>query len=364
MTHPQTLRSPSSSALKSASTTVVMPAFNTARYIGKAIESILGQTYSAFVLHIHDDGSTDGTTDIAQSYKDARIAITKGPNRGVSSARNLIVRMAETEYVAMMDSDDISTATRFADQLKQVNSHPGVDIVTSSMRALGSPGQPDLWLRPSRSHDALATALLADSDIAFGTAFGRTAAFRSFPFNPQLDFAEDYDFWTRAFLGGIRVQSFEEPLYYYRRHGANSHLRVLNTATAVRAVKRRYHAETLSGPGAKAFSSWLTWASELRYDDLGDPVIVDASLEMAVGSGLDHVWSHSLPKPMIGALARQIMSKLYVRQPVASSLRQIPLVAREFGPRAAAVGTRRALSAWPPAIGSLRKPTFDWDSLL
>lgn len=358
------VRHPSSAALSKATTTVAMPAFNTSTYIDDAIQSILGQTYTSFILHVHDDGSSDDTVDVALAYSDDRILISRSENSGQAAARNIIVEMANTAYIAMMDSDDVSEDDRLATQLTQLRNNEDVDIVTSSMSVLGSTDAPELWLRPSRKHDELATALLADSDIAFGTAFGRASAFKSFPFDPHLRFAEDYDFWTRTILGGTRVQSIEDPLYRYRRHASNSHSRVRDTATSVRDVKRRYHQATLRGPGAANFSAWMMWASELTYEHLDNPDIVDAALEMAVGTGLDNVWSPHLPKPLIADLARDIMSKLYVRQPALSSFRQIPLVARAYGLRATAVGIKRTASTWPPPVGRGGRPSYNWQSLL
>lgn len=100
---------------------VVLPVFNNAEFIGEAIDSILNQTFREFELILIDDGSTDGTKDIVESYreKDDRISVVlNSENQGVAACRNEGNAMAKGEYVAVMDGDDVSLPNRFDQQLK------------------------------------------------------------------------------------------------------------------------------------------------------------------------------------------------------------------------------------------------------
>ena len=88
---------------------VIMPAYNSEKYIGKSIESVLAQDYEKFELIIVDDGSKDGTKSIVEQYakNDIRIKLLEQANQGVSVARNKGLDTATGEYVAFLDSDDL-----------------------------------------------------------------------------------------------------------------------------------------------------------------------------------------------------------------------------------------------------------------
>lgn len=118
---------------------VVMPTYNRADLVGRAIESILMQTYPDFELIIVDDGSTDETLKIVKRYakKDSRIVvISTKENNGIASARNAGNAKARGKYIMIMDSDDISLPYRMAEQVKFMEENPQIAIVTSIKRDL------------------------------------------------------------------------------------------------------------------------------------------------------------------------------------------------------------------------------------
>ena len=88
---------------------VLMPVYNCALYLAEAIESILNQTFTDFELIVLDDGSTDGSAEIAKSYNDSRIVYhCNEKNLGLANNLNVGLRMAKGKYIARMDGDDIS----------------------------------------------------------------------------------------------------------------------------------------------------------------------------------------------------------------------------------------------------------------
>ena len=87
---------------------IILPTYNRANQIGKAIESVLAQTYEDFELIVVDDGSTDETEKVVTSYKDCRIRYHRMPeNGGQSRARNCGMKLARYDYLAFEDSDDL-----------------------------------------------------------------------------------------------------------------------------------------------------------------------------------------------------------------------------------------------------------------
>src|SRR6185312_7739382 len=99
---------------------VVMPVFNTERYVARATESILGQSFGDFEFIIIDDGSTDGSRGILERYarQDGRIRLVSRANTGYAVALNEGLGMARGEFVARMDSDDVSKPERFERQVE------------------------------------------------------------------------------------------------------------------------------------------------------------------------------------------------------------------------------------------------------
>ncbi|MBK8195113.1 MAG: glycosyltransferase family 2 protein [Lewinellaceae bacterium] len=98
----------------------VVPTYNRANFLKDAIESSLGQTYPHWEMVIVDDKSTDNTAEVALEYaaRDPRIRYFLNPEKGVSSARNYGIQMAQGKYIAFLDDDDISLPHRFESQLK------------------------------------------------------------------------------------------------------------------------------------------------------------------------------------------------------------------------------------------------------
>ena len=85
---------------------VILPVYNGEKYIKKAIESVLAQTLTDFELIIVNDGSTDGTLNIINQFKDSRIRLITQENRGPGASRNVALKHASGEYVMYLDADD------------------------------------------------------------------------------------------------------------------------------------------------------------------------------------------------------------------------------------------------------------------
>lgn len=109
---------------------VVMPAYNGEKYIGKAIESILCQTYDNFELVIVEDASSDKTLDIIKEYTDARIVLIQNcENRGIAFSTNLGIDHSRGAYIALLDDDDMATPKRLEWQLEYLEKHKEIDIL-------------------------------------------------------------------------------------------------------------------------------------------------------------------------------------------------------------------------------------------
>ncbi len=122
---------------------VVVPTFNRAYCIENTINSVLSQTYHHLELIIIDDGSTDGTEELIVSKygADPRVRYVLQPNSGVSSARNHGMRLAQGEFVALLDSDDEWEPWKLELQVAVMSRLPGVGMVWTDMAAIDSDGK-------------------------------------------------------------------------------------------------------------------------------------------------------------------------------------------------------------------------------
>src|SRR5476651_1795687 len=104
--------------------TVLMPAYNAGKYIGDAIKSVLEQSFGDFELLIVNDGSTDDTVKIIESFHDPRIRVIHQDNQGVAAALNNGLKHARSPYIARFDADDICSHKRLEIQYDFMLSNP------------------------------------------------------------------------------------------------------------------------------------------------------------------------------------------------------------------------------------------------
>ena len=144
---------------KSPAVSVMMCVYNSERYLPKAIEGILKQTFPDFELVAADDGSTDHSIDILQNYarQDTRISLLAGGHAGLVATRNRALAASRGEFIAIADSDDISLPARLETQVGFLRRHPQFVAVGCSRKLIDSDGAPICNLHAAgRARDARA----------------------------------------------------------------------------------------------------------------------------------------------------------------------------------------------------------------
>lgn len=199
--------------------TVIMPVYNAQKYIKHAIDSILNQTYENFELLVIDDASTDSSLDIIKQCQDKRIRVVRNEkNMGIAATRNLGIQLCKTEYIALMDDDDIALTTRFEKEVSFLDKNPDVDVVGGHLRVIDQNGQ-DLnkqWtvnLNPKY----IKAFFLLGNNVANGTAMFRKNFIDQYQIRYQDNYfgAEDYRFWVECSLHG-KIANLDEVLLYWR----------------------------------------------------------------------------------------------------------------------------------------------------
>lgn len=198
---------------------VVMTVFNNRAYIGAAIESVLSQTGALHELIVIDDGSTDGSADVAQSYGDA-VRYVYQPNAGIGPATNRGLALATGEYLAALDSDDLWSPGKTAAQLAVLAADPSCDLVFGHYEEFISPDlPPDKFTLGDRATGPrpgyLVGAMLARREAALRIGF----------FSETMRLGHFIDWVARARALGLRETLAPELVLRRRIHGNNTTLR-------------------------------------------------------------------------------------------------------------------------------------------
>ncbi|HET8651947.1 MAG TPA: glycosyltransferase family A protein [Gaiellaceae bacterium] len=117
---------------------VIVTVYNAAPYLGEAIDSVLAQTYRPFELIVLDDGSTDGSGDVAQQYGSA-VRFTRQERQGLGAARNAAVALADGSYLAFLDADDRFLPEKLERQMEVLDADAGTDMVFGHVTEFVSP---------------------------------------------------------------------------------------------------------------------------------------------------------------------------------------------------------------------------------
>ncbi len=110
---------------------VVIPTYNRARFVTKAIDSVLEQTFRDFEIIVVNDGSTDKTEEVLQPYQDQIVYFSYQGNKGAAYARNRAIELAQGEYIAFLDSDDFWQPEKLEKQIKFFDKHPDYGLVAT-----------------------------------------------------------------------------------------------------------------------------------------------------------------------------------------------------------------------------------------
>jgi len=198
-----------------------MPVFNPGRCLPAALASIIGQTFTDFELLVIDDGSTDGSTRILESFarREPRLRLITRQNLGVIASRNQLLQIARGELIAWMDADDISLPDRLAKQVTVFSADPTLVCLGTAVRCIDPKGR-DLCLEQYHtSHEEIVAAQhAAGGGIRFATTMMRRHVANAIGgFREPFKIGEDLDFLMRLGEAG-RLANLRDVLYLYRQN--------------------------------------------------------------------------------------------------------------------------------------------------
>lgn len=197
---------------------VIIPAYNSSRYLAETIESVLAQSYREFEVIVVDDGSTDETLAVAQRFAPTVRALTKA-NGGPASARNLAMQHASGDYLAFLDSDDLWVADKLEKQVAFLESNPQVALCYG--QAVMFSGEADQKIERERigyTGEASFALLLLGDFLPNSTVVLRSTCRERVGWlneDRELIAGEDYEYWLRV-AKEFPLAGLSEVLAYYR----------------------------------------------------------------------------------------------------------------------------------------------------
>ena len=208
---------------------VIIPVHNGGRYLRAALESVFAQTYRPLEVLVVDDGSTDGSGVIAQSFPE--VHYIHQTNQGVATARNNAIAASRGEFFAFLDQDDLWTPEKLKLQIVYLLTHPEVGYTLTHQQFFLDPGATiPTWFRKE---------LLAEAHTGWvlGTLVVRRTSFEKIGnFATGYSAASDGDWFFRAKAAEVPMAVIPELLLLKRIHGANESARAKEILSELRKV--------------------------------------------------------------------------------------------------------------------------------
>ena len=197
---------------------VLMPVYNGDQFLDKSIKSVLNQTFNNFEYIIINDGSTDGSSKIIESYRDSRIKIINySKNRGITFALNNGLNVAKGDYIARQDQDDISYPDRFMLQIEYLENN-NVDLIDTNFIFID---ENDNYLQDYEKRYFSPDETLSHLffyEMVHASIMCKRSLFTKYNIQYRKRPTEDYDLFIRLAKAGMRAGRLDQKLIKQRKH--------------------------------------------------------------------------------------------------------------------------------------------------
>ncbi len=217
---------------------IAMPVWNGQDTLYSAIRSLILQTHSNWELILIDDGSTDGTVEIARSFDDKRIRIFSDSLRlGLAARLNQAIDLCRGQYFARLDADDIAYPERLAIQVAYLKNNPDVDLVGSSGIVFSNNGQAIGLLPIDESHSDICRKPWSGFYLGHPTWMGKIMWFKTVRYNSVALKAQDLDLLLRTYKTS-RFAGLSQMLIGYRQDSISIRKLIITRYYVSRALLR------------------------------------------------------------------------------------------------------------------------------
>lgn len=225
---------------------VIIPVYNTEKYLAESIESVFSQTYRPVELIVVDDGSTDGSAAVARRYL-PRLTCLRQANAGSSAARNAGLLAAQGDFYAFLDADDIWTEDKLALQFAAFRSDPRLDVIFGHIEQFYSPELDAEYRKRISCPGGLIPGYCSSTMLVKRQAFLRAGMF-----NPEVFIGEDMEWYFRAQEADLQIGMLPDLVYRRRLHETNKGLvRKQQQIQRVRIIKAALDRRRSKNAGGK-----------------------------------------------------------------------------------------------------------------
>jgi glycosyltransferase involved in cell wall biosynthesis len=207
---------------------IIIPVYKAEEYIALTVQSVLDQTYDNFEILIIDDGSPDRSVEICKQFTDPRIQIISQKNQGVSAARNKGIQIAQGEFIAFLDADDLWFINKLAAHVRHLSINPNLGMSFARVEFMNFDGQrtgqisnPPLRNITSKKFYEENLAVTPSNAVIRKVALEQVGGFEK-----DLSGFEDVELFLRIVCHGWQVEGINQVLTVYRtsNHGISAQL--------------------------------------------------------------------------------------------------------------------------------------------
>lgn len=217
---------------------IIITAHNYAKWLPQALDSALHQNFDHFEVVVVDDGSTDQTPEVLETYREhGNLNIIRTEGLGLAAACNRGISEAHGEYIIRLDADDYFDESILLVLARYLDKHPNVGMVFCDYYTVDAHGEIIDQARRQKVNDEV--ELLDRPALAAGAMYRRTCYDAIGGYNEAIRFQEDYDFWIN-FIEKFQVRNVSLPLMYYRQHGNSMSRNLEGRMRTRREVKNKF----------------------------------------------------------------------------------------------------------------------------
>jgi glycosyltransferase involved in cell wall biosynthesis len=225
---------------------VIIPSYNTAKYIAETLDSVFAQTYKNYEPIVVNDGSPD-TPELEKVLAPymSRIRYLTRPNGGLAAARNTGIRSADTELIALLDSDDIWEPDYLENQVSFLLANPQFDLVYGDATFFGSElsGRRFMELNDSNGQVTFRSLICRECNVMVSVLVRRECLVEANLFDEKLRRCEDFDMWGRFLKAGFKIGYHRKVLMKYRRHSSSLSADAVGMMQSLIQVFEKFRAE-------------------------------------------------------------------------------------------------------------------------
>lgn len=276
---------------------IIMPVYNTEKYLSAAIKSVIDQTYVNWELIIVNDESPGDTRHVVKMFTDSRIKYIEQSNSGPAATRNTGMYSSNGDFIAFLDSDDIWHNNKLEKQISIFTHKPDIGVVYSQRETIDEDGNTITGYLPKLYNGMVLNKLWVDNFVCNSSAIISRKIFNKIGgMNKNLRMSEDWEYWLRIACY-FKFDYVDEPLVKYRVHDEQVSKKIdlrINVCADIRNNFIKEHGHLLTYSTKRKARSYQAFNRALRTVGLKpkQAVIIDCLKALAIYPFMTYSWKN------------------------------------------------------------------------